>query len=225
MVRAALLLILGLLTAPPIVLPAFAQAPSTITGRAPVPNVRAPLAPPAQPSAAATSADKGTAPRSPASSEADSPSQGVAGTARVVDGDTLRVDGRTFRLWGTDAPELVQACERDGLNYACGRAAAAHLRSLLTPAIPTGDRMTDAAAAQVVCEPRASDQYGRVAALCRAGTMDLGAEMVRAGWAMVLVRHGTDYAAEEEDARANLRGLWAGAFDAPWDWRAKRLGE
>jgi endonuclease YncB( thermonuclease family) len=200
---------------------ALAQAPQTATGRAPVPNIRAPL----QPSATPAPADKAAASRPSASSEADAQSQGVAGMARVVDGDTLRVDGRTFRLWGIDAPELVQACERDGLNYACGRAAAAYLRSLLTPAIPTGDRTVDAAAAQVVCEPRASDQYGRTAALCRAGTMDLGAEMVRGGWALVLVRHGTDYAAEEEDARTNLRGLWAGAFDAPWDWRAKRLGE
>jgi len=215
--RVALLLLLGLLSASP----ALAQAPQTATGRAPVPNIRAPL----QPSATPAPADKAAVPRAGASSEANSQSQGVAGMARVVDGDTLRVDGRTFRLWGIDAPELVQACERDGLNYACGRTAAAYLRSLLTPAIPTGDRTIDAAAAQVVCEPRASDQYGRTAALCRAGTMDLGAEMVRGGWALVLVRHGTDYAAEEEDARANLRGLWAGAFDAPWDWRAKRLGE
>lgn len=219
MTRAALLLLLGWLLAPP----AFAQAPPTVTGKAPVPNVRAPLQPSAVP--APVPAGKAAMPRSATAAETDGQSQGIAGLARVVDGDTLRVDGRTFRLWGIDAPELVQACERDGLNYACGRGAAAYLRSLLTPAIPTGDRTTDAASAQVVCEPRASDQYGRVAALCRAGTMDLGAEMVRAGWALVLVRHGTDYAAEEEDARANLRGLWAGAFDTPWDWRAKRLGE
>lgn len=221
MTRAAFLLLLGLLPAPLVVSTAFAQAPQAATGRAPVPNIRAPL----QPSATPAPTDKAAVPRAGAPSEADSQSQGVAGMARVVDGDTLRVDGRTFRLWGIDAPELVQACERDGLNYACGRAAAAFLRSLLTPAIPTGDRTLDAAAAQVVCEPRASDQYGRTAALCKAGTMDLGAEMVRGGWALVLVRHGTDYAAEEEDARTNLRGLWAGAFDAPWEWRAKRLGE
>ena len=160
---------------------------------------------------------------SPALAQAPQTATGRAPVPNIR--DTLRVDGRTFRLWGIDAPELVQACERDGLNYACGRAAAAYLRSLLTPAIPTGDRTLDSAAAQVVCEARASDQYGRVAALCRAGTMDLGAEMVRAGWALVLMRHGTDYAVEEEDARTNLRGLWAGAFEAPWDWRAKRLGE
>lgn len=220
MTRAALLLLLGLLPAPLAASPASAQAPQTVTGRAPVPNIRAPL----QPSATPAPTDKAAASRPATPSEADQ-SQGVAGMARVVDGDTLRVDGRTFRLWGIDAPELVQACERDGLNYACGRTAAAYLRSLLTPAIPTGDRTLDSAAAQVVCEPRTNDQYGRVAAICRAGTMDLGAEMVRAGWALVLMRHGTDYAVEEEDARTNLRGLWAGAFEAPWDWRAKRLGE
>lgn len=210
MVRAMLLLLLGTLTMPS----AFAQAPPP--GRAPVPNVRAPVAPVAQPSAA---------PAPPVNPPPGVAGDGVAGTARVVDGDTLRVDGRTFRLWGIDAPEIVQPCQRDGLTYACGRSAAAYLRTLLSPAIPTGDRTLDAASAQVVCVPRASDQYGRPAALCRAGSMDLGAEMVRAGWALVLVRHGTDYAPEEEDARSNLRGLWAGSFDTPWEWRAKKLGE
>jgi endonuclease YncB( thermonuclease family) len=210
MTRAALLLLLGTLRMPS----ALAQAPPT--GRAPVPNVRAPVAPVAQPSAV---------PAPAVNQPTGAAGEGVAGTARVVDGDTLRVDGRTFRLWGIDAPEIVQPCQRDGLTYACGRSAAAYLRTLLSPAIPTGDRTLDAASAQVVCVPRASDQYGRPAALCRAGTMDLSAEMVRAGWALVLTRHGTDYAPEEEDARQALRGLWAGSFDTPWEWRAKKLGE
>jgi endonuclease YncB( thermonuclease family) len=29
---------------------------------------------------------------------------------RVIDGDTLRVDGVTYRLWGIDAPEEHQSC-------------------------------------------------------------------------------------------------------------------
>jgi endonuclease YncB( thermonuclease family) len=33
-----------------------------------------------------------------------------AESVRVVDGDTLKVDGVTYRLWGIDAPESHQPC-------------------------------------------------------------------------------------------------------------------
>ncbi|MBX9945787.1 MAG: thermonuclease family protein, partial [Reyranella sp.] len=77
----------------------------------------------------------------------------------------------------------------------------------------------------VVCLPRSSDAMGRPAALCRLGDMDLGAEMVRAGWALVFAAHGTDYEPEEAEAREAQRGLWAGTFDMPWEWRARRQAE
>jgi endonuclease YncB( thermonuclease family) len=35
-------------------------------------------------------------------------SPALAQSARVVDGDTLKVDGVTYRLWGIDAPESGQ---------------------------------------------------------------------------------------------------------------------
>jgi endonuclease YncB( thermonuclease family) len=146
----------------------------------------------------------------------------AAGAGRVFNGDTIRIDGRTFRLWGIDAPELIQACQIDGRNYACGREAAAYLRTLLTP---EPGSPADAPLPQVVCEVRVADQFGRPAAVCRVGELDLGAEMVRAGWALVFAPHGNDYAPQEAEARAALRGLWAGSFEAPWDWRARRQGE
>ena len=37
-------------------------------------------------------------------------SPALAQSARVVDGDTLKVDGVTYRLWGIDAPESGQPC-------------------------------------------------------------------------------------------------------------------
>ena len=46
--------------------------------------------------------------------------------------------------------------------------------------------------------------------------------MVRAGWALVFTKHSSDYAAEEDEARQEKRGLWSGTFDTPWEWRAKR---
>ena len=37
-------------------------------------------------------------------------SPALAQSARAVDGDTLKVDGVTYRLWGIDAPESHQPC-------------------------------------------------------------------------------------------------------------------
>lgn len=193
------------------------------SGRAPVPNVRAPV-PQADPAPAATSAAV-VQPRSSATSEIERQLQGTTGVGRVVDGDTLRLEGRTYRLWGIDAPELIQVCQRDGQGYACGREAAAYLRALIVPEPDLGESAAAGTPPQLVCVPRASDQYGRTAALCRLGDKDLGAEMVRAGWALVFTRHSSDYAPEEDEAREARRGLWSGTFDMPWNWRAKRLGE
>jgi hypothetical protein len=43
--------------------------------------------------------------------------------------------------------------------------------------------------------------------------------MVEQGWALAFVKYSSVYVHAEEDARANQRGLWQGAFIAPWDWR------
>ena len=43
--------------------------------------------------------------------------------------------------------------------------------------------------------------------------------MVQAGWALAYVKYSSAYRRAEEDARINQRGLWQGAFIAPWDWR------
>jgi endonuclease YncB( thermonuclease family) len=117
------------------------------------------------------------------------------------------LEGTRVRLWGIDAPETAQKCERGGVGYACGQQASVHLRSLIGEA-------------GVSCQSRTKDRYGRTVAVCRAGTVDIGAAVVRDGWAMAFVRYSADYVAEEREARDAKRGLWGGSFMAPWDWRA-----
>src|SRR5688572_22588959 len=51
------------------------------------------------------------------------PTQPVVGTARVLDGDTLDLAGHRIRLYGIDAPESRQICQRQGRSYGCGREA------------------------------------------------------------------------------------------------------
>lgn len=67
----------------------------------------------------------------------------------------------------------------------------------------------------LVCSLRGVDKYRRRLATCRMPSGDLGADMVRQGFA---VAYG-DYAREEAEAQAARRGIWSGPFDRPQDWR------
>ena len=131
------------------------------------------------------------------------------GPARVVDGDTIDVAGTRVRLWGIDAPESRQSCVAAEIVYACGQRATEHLLALV-------------ANGEVRCEPRTRDRYGRTVALCRVDGRDLGAAMVRDGWALAFVRYSGDYVAQEREAKEAKRGLWAGSFTPPWGWREER---
>jgi Staphylococcal nuclease homologue len=71
----------------------------------------------------------------------------------------------------------------------------------------------------VDCTPTGSDNYGRTLAVCSTAHEDLNGWMVRQGWALAFTKYSKVYVAEEEQARNAQRGLWSGAFIAPWDWR------
>lgn len=129
----------------------------------------------------------------------------IGGRAVVADGDTLTVAGERIRLLGIDAPELDQRCQRDGMDYACGREARQALATLV------GQHAVDCAGSE-------RDRYGRLLADCRSGETDLGRALVEAGWA---VAYG-DYDREEDAAREARRGMWAGTFERPRDWRDRQ---
>ncbi len=140
------------------------------------------------------------------------PPETVAGRVEVTDGDSFEIGGARIRLNAIDAPEGRQTCVRNGAIWQCGEAAAAKLRSLV-------------AGREVVCTRKDTDSYGRMVAVCRSGAADLGAEMVSAGLALAYRQYGNDYVAEEDAARAARRGLWAGEFTPPWEYRQGQRGE
>lgn len=135
------------------------------------------------------------------------------GSFTAVDGDSLRKDGKDFRLHAIDAPELFQTCWRaDGREYDCGHAARDELRRLIRNA-------------DVTCQVLDTDRYGRAVAECSAGGVNLNEAMVRSGWAVAYTRHGQDHAAAQDAARSAKRGLWQGRFQQPEAWRnANRSG-
>lgn len=136
----------------------------------------------------------------------------VTGRVEVTDGDSFEIGATRIRLNAVDAPEGRQTCVRNGAIWQCGDAAAAKLRSLV-------------AGREVVCTRKDTDSYGRMVAVCRSGSADLGAEMVSAGLALAYRQYGNDYVAEESAARAARRGLWAGEFTPPWEYRRSQRGE
>lgn len=140
----------------------------------------------------------------------------IAGRATVVDGDTIGVEGTVarIRLDGIDAPEGKQTCaDAAGKTYLCGPKAAEALAAL----IGRNGRAT--------CVPKGVDRYKRQIATCTANGVEINREMVRLGWAVDYVKYsGGLYEAEETEARSAKRGMWAGTFEMPWDWRAAQRG-
>lgn len=129
------------------------------------------------------------------------------GFARVVDGDTIVIGNNRVRMGGIDAPETDQVClDARGESWNCGIAARNRLAARISRDI-------------VLCKANGYDRYGRTLAVCEAGGEDLNAWLVREGLALAYVKYSRQYVGEENGAREHQRGLWAGAFIAPWDWR------
>ncbi len=133
----------------------------------------------------------------------------LQGRVSVIDGDTLEMHGQRIRLFGIDAPESGQRCSRpDGSAWRCGRDAAFALDDLVQ-------------GRTVTCHGRDKDRWGRVVAVCRLGQLDLGRWLVENGFATAYRRYSLDYAPTEEEARSARRGIWAGTFDSPENWRQR----
>ena len=110
--------------------------------------------------------------------------------AVAIDGNTIKMDGTTYRLWGIDAPELDQRCYPQG--WRAGIVAARALAAMI-------ERRP------VICEAKAQDSYGRTVALCRVGGRDLGAAMVVSGMALAVTADGGDYVEQEVQSEAGAR--------------------
>jgi endonuclease YncB( thermonuclease family) len=131
------------------------------------------------------------------------------GTLQVVDGDSLRRGNMDIRLHGIDAPEYRQTCrDKHGSEYPCGKQATNALRGLV------GKR-------EISCRSIETDRYGRAVAVCRIGALEINGEMVRMGWAVAYARHSFSYVRLEAEARRAKRGIWAGSFETPENYRAR----
>ena len=135
----------------------------------------------------------------------------LSGTALIVDGDTITISGNKIRLSGIDTPERDQTCKRAGTTWRCGYKATETLRDWTYTK-------------EVRCVGDTRDRYGRLIANCFVDGYNLNARLVYEGIALAYRKYSKQYIPEEDKARVAKRGIWAGEFVAPWDWRkGKRL--
>ncbi len=119
----------------------------------------------------------------------------VAGTALVIDGDTIEVHGQRIRLHGIDAPESRQLCRLGGKSWPCGKDAA--------------NALADKSARRpVTCEDLGRDRYKRIIGKCTVAGEDMGEWMVSQGLALAYRRYSLDYVDEEADAQAARHLGW-----------------
>lgn len=129
------------------------------------------------------------------------------GKPTIIDGDTLILSNERIRLASIDAPESKQPCaDAEGRPYRCGLYAAQALRKKI-------------GSAEIRCIAEARGRYGRPLAECYLGEENLNHWLVVHGFAVAYSIYSQRYVAAEENAKAQKRGIWAGRFQLPWEWR------
>lgn len=133
--------------------------------------------------------------------------------SKFVDGDTILIGGENIRMKGIDAPEFSQSCKNEsGKGYACGKESLNALKQLVGNST-------------VRCEFTERGTYGRPLSTCFIGNRDLNREMVLNGHAVAFIKYGNTYLAEENTAKQNRSGIWAGEFIRPVEYRAQKWAD
>jgi len=129
-----------------------------------------------------------------------------ANNIKIIDGDTIILNGEKIRFSGIDTPELKQTCLKDYQKVACGMTA----KKLLVEKIGT---------ATIECISEGKDTYKRTLAECFVNGESLSKFLVRSGYAFAYRKYSTKFIKDEEFAKANKLGMWAMTFQYPWDFR------
>ena len=129
---------------------------------------------------------------------------------RVVDGDTIHLNGEKIRFIGIDTPELKQNCTIENHIEPCGLIA----KNKLIEKIANN---------RVVCINQGKDRYKRTLAECFVNDESLSKYLVRSGYAFAYRKYSRKFIEDEDYAKANNLGMWAMIFQYPWDFRKELL--
>jgi endonuclease YncB( thermonuclease family) len=133
-----------------------------------------------------------------------------AGDVHVIDGDTLQLGDARIRLFGIDAPEAGQRCNRlGGGTWPCGKVAIDYLEKLV-------------AVEDVQCDERGIDDFGRILGVCRTRSTEINGAMIEGGLSWSFKRYSSRYNFLEDHIRAGGVGIWQAPTDPPWVYRSRR---
>lgn len=125
---------------------------------------------------------------------------------QVIDGDTIHIGKLKYRLFGIDAPEIKQICEKDNTKIQCGVIAKSVLKNKIADKIPE-------------CIVKDKDRYQRLVAECFIGKESLSRFMVREGYAVAYSQYSKDFIEDEKYAKENKLGIWSMNFQIPSEYR------
>ena len=141
----------------------------------------------------------------------------IFGKAKVIDGDTIKIGKNKIRLYGIDAPEKNQQCQKTWLsisfltlnkNYQCGKISSNKLKVKINNKF-------------IMCKSSNKDRYNRFIAECYKDKININKWMVSNGYAVAYKKYSKKFVAQENIAKKEKLGLWAGTFEMPWEWRKK----
>jgi len=129
-----------------------------------------------------------------------------ADNLKIVDGDTIVLNGEKIRFSGIDTPELKQTCMKGDQKVFCGKLA----KMLLVKKI--GNKTPE-------CIREGRDVYKRTLAECFINGESLSAFLVRSGYAFAYLKYSDKFIKDEVFAKKNKLGMWSMKFEYPWDFR------
>ena len=129
-----------------------------------------------------------------------------ANSLKIVDGDTIVLNGEKIRFEGIDTPELKQTCLKDNEEVNCGMRAKMLLIKKIGNNIP-------------MCIGKKKDFYKRTLAECFVNGESLSKFLVRRGYAFAYRKYSKKFIKDENFAKSNKLGMWSMTFQYPWDFR------
>ena len=129
-----------------------------------------------------------------------------ADNLKIVDGDTIILNGEKIRFSGIDTPELKQTCMIGDQKVFCGISAKMLLIKKIGNETPK-------------CIREGKDIYKRTLAECFVKGESLSVFLVKSGYAFAYKKYSDKFIKEEEFAKENKLGMWSMKFQYPWDFR------
>ncbi len=135
----------------------------------------------------------------------------LSGTVRpefVHSGDSFTLDGSEVSLFGIDALEALQTCEKENQNLPCGEMARNALIGFT-------------AGQTVTCIPVYYSSAEKAwISQCTIGDFNLSSAMIQSGFATISKDPSLILSDQQALARHQKRGMWGTRFEMPASWRS-----